>query len=834
MILSQNEVNIKGDGNMESIDLCGRWDAECLLGNENKFNFTGNVPGSALNDLIKAKKLPNDIFWRDNANTVSEYEKCNYVYRKNFDFNGEHKKTILRFERIDTYADIFLNGRKVYHCENGNICHEIDISDSVLQGNNLVEVYLYSPSEWVKDLPLRDGAFTRERMNTRRMQCTYGWDWVARFLTCGLGQCNINILDDFEIMSENVYIVTMDVDDESATVRADITFPFEYEGRVLEFLVLSPDGSVSCRTLKYCKEDFVRLDFDISAPQLWYPLGYGEQPLYTFVIKDGDRCVYSEKIGLRTVKIMQRADAVCSKSYELCLSIKNKEYDFNETFSEFVLKINGEKIFCRGANWVPCVPFGMGNIDSRQTEILELCAEAGVNMLRIWGGGAFESRHFYNECSRLGIMVTQDFLMACGTYPEEEDWFIEELKKEALYGVRLCRNQPCLVWWSGDNENAVNGSDSDVNYKGRRSAYEGIAPVLYREDPYRRFLPSSPYGGNRYASNTVGTTHNTQFLAQMFPFLLGEDLSDYKDEFKKYRARFIAEEPQMGAVSLPSLRRFMSENDIFNDDAMWRYHTKDNPGFSFTLFDCLSNVAEKILGPFTDPADKLFKLQYVQYEWIRTTLEQARRNAFFCSGIIYWMMNDCWPAASGWALIDYYNLPKNAFYAFKRCSKEMLTSIDYNDGIYSIYVINDGERKKIETDIKILSADRKTVKEYTKINAYAEKSSSSVIFEEEIFLAEKEVLICDVKSAQQSDRAFYIKGALEICPVEIDIAFDKEKGLVKVTANEKYVHAVVISGNLIFDDNCFSLLPHETRTISYRKLDANIDECLSVEAYTLV
>ena len=115
--------------------------------------------------------------------------------------------------------------------------------------------------------------------------------------------------------------------------------------------------------------------------------------------------------------------------------------------------------------------------------------------------------------------------------------------------------------------------------------------------------------------------------------------SDYKDEFKKYRARFIAEEPQMGAVSLPSLRRFMSENDIFNDDAMWRYHTKDNPGLGFTLFDCLSNVAEKILGSFTDPADKLFKLQYIQYEWIRTTLEQARRNAFFCSGIIFWMMN---------------------------------------------------------------------------------------------------------------------------------------------------------------------------------------------------
>ena len=818
---------------MKCIDLCGQWDAECLLGNESKFRFTGDVPGSAINDLIKSKKLPDDIFWRDNASAVSEYEKCNYVYKKKFEFSGERKKTIIRFERIDTYSDIFLNGRKIYHGENGNIRHEIDITDCVLQGSNFLEVYLYSASEWVKDKPMRRGAFTKERMNTRRPQCTYGWDWVARFLTCGLGQCSIIVFDDFEILPENVYIATIDADDESATVRVDITFNYEYEGRLLEFLILSPDDSVVCRALKYCKEDFIRLDFDVSAPQLWYPIGYGEQPLYTFAIKQGDDLVYSEKIGLRTVKIMQRIDPIGSKNYELARSIKNQEYDFNETFSEFVLKINGEKVFCRGANWVPCVPFGMGNIDLRQTEILELCAEAGVNMLRVWGGGAFESRHFYNECSRLGIMVTQDFLMACGTYPEEEDWFIEELKKEALYAARLCRNQPCLVWWSGDNENAVNGSDKDENYTGRRSAYEGIGPVLYREDPYRRFLPSSPYGGDRYASNTVGTTHNTQFLGQMFPFLLGDDLSDYKDEFKKLRARFIAEEPQLGAVSLPSLRRFMSENDIFNDDAMWRYHTKDNPGLKFTLFDCLSNVAEKILGSFTDSADKLFKLQYVQYEWIRTTMEQARRNSGFCTGIIYWMMNDCWPAASGWALIDYYNLPKNAFYAFKRCSKPLLTSIDRNNGVYRLYVINDGGKNRVEADVKILTADRKTVKEYAQINAYAERSSSSVVLEAENILADKEVLICDVKGEQGSDRAFYCQGALEICPVEIDIAPDKDNCSIRITAKEKYVHSVVLSGNLIFDDNCFSLLPYESRRISYRRIDSNIDECLSVEAYTL-
>ena len=190
---------------MRVIDLCGQWDAECLFDANNKFDFAGNVPGSAINDLINAKKLPENIFWRDHADAVLDYEKCNYVYKKTFDFHGEWKKIILHFERIDTYADIFLNGKKLYHSENGNIGHDIDITDTVLQGSNLVEVHLYSASEWVKDMPLRKGAFTRERMNTRRMQCTYGWDWTMRFVTCGIGNAYLRILDK-GIKTESVYV----------------------------------------------------------------------------------------------------------------------------------------------------------------------------------------------------------------------------------------------------------------------------------------------------------------------------------------------------------------------------------------------------------------------------------------------------------------------------------------------------------------------------------------------------------------------------------------------------------------------------------------------------
>ena len=817
---------------MKFVDLCGAWRGECIFSNQERLEFTADVPGSTIKDLINSGYLPSDLFWRDNADEVLKFEGCSYIYKKSFEFSGECKNALIRFERIDTYADVFLNGVKIYHSENGNIRHDIDVSGRLAQGNNDLEVCLYSPSEWVKDKPLRRGAFTQERMNTRRMQCTYGWDWVARFLCCGIGDCTLLIPEDVEL--PDVYIATLESDSESATVRVDITFPYEYEGRVLEFLIFDPYGDVVYRFLKYCDEALVRLDCDIQAPRLWYPLGYGDQPIYTFIIKDGENPICAESFGIRTVKIMQIKDKPGDKNHQLCLSIKNKEYDFNSEFSGFVVKINGERVFCKGANWVPCLPYATGNIDERQTEILELCAEAGVNMLRVWGGGAFETRHFYDECSRLGIMVTQDFLMACGAYPEEEEWFIEELQREALYAARLCRNQPCLVWWSGDNENAVKGSDLDADYRGRRSAYKGIAPVIYREDPYRRFLPSSPFGGNMYASNTVGTTHNTQYLGQLLEYIENGDLSEYKEEFKKYRARFIAEEPQLGAVSLPTLRRFMTDEDIFDNEKMWRYHTKSNPRLAKELFDYLCQMTEGVLGRFSDPHDKLFKLQYMQYEWLRVVMEQARRERELCSGIVFWMMNDCWPAASGWSLIDFYNIPKNAFYSFKRCAKPIIASVDFDGGVYRVYAINDGEKVEITLSVKILSADRRSIRECGAFEHLIPKYSATVVFEGEELLKDGEVLIADVEGAFGRDRAFYRHGGLEIAPVDIDFDIDSENCEITLSAKDKYVHAVTASGNAVFDDNCFSLLPYEARTVSYRPSADGLPIDISVKAYTLV
>jgi beta-mannosidase len=142
--------------------------------------------------------------------------------------------------------------------------------------------------------------------------------------------------------------------------------------------------------------------------------------------------------------------------------------------------------------------------------------KAGLNMLRVWGGGVFEENVFYDECDRLGILVAQDFLMACGLYPCEEEWFNRHLEKEALFAVKKLRNYACLVWWNGDNENAAVGSDDLKGYDGRKGVRGAIMPILRELDFKRNSFLSSPYGGELYASVTVGTTHNTQFMVPKY------------------------------------------------------------------------------------------------------------------------------------------------------------------------------------------------------------------------------------------------------------------------------------------------------------------------------
>ena len=786
------------------IDLCGNWNIQDDTG----VSYSGTVPGCVHTDLFTRE----DMFFEKNSEKCRFIEKHDWKYERTFTVKEMHANPVLVFEGLDTYCDIYLNQQKVGTAENMFIPHRFLVDGILREGENHLTVQFYSPIRMVEgkeDLP---GAFTRERMHTRRMQCTYGWDWVDRFVTCGIYR--------------PVYI-TVNIDQYSAQIKVVEHFKNYAQGSIVRTEIIAPWGEVlHCRE-HYCEEDESIFYFDIESPQLWYPRPYGDQPLYTLkVTVQGNEL--REKFGIRTVKLLQLKDKD-KKDIQKCKQLQKTEsgdyYDQNEEYSGFITIINGVKIFCTGANWVPCEPFPSAETDEKITKILEKAVNAGINMIRVWGGGLFEKQHFYAECDRLGILVTQDFLMACGKYPEEDAAFQEHLKREAEYAAILLRNHPSLVWWTGDNENAIMGDDSMSDYQGRISARKIIAPVLEALDYSREFLFSSPYGGKRYASKTVGTTHNTQFLWWIFRYMDRDDLSDYKEYWKEYTARFIAEEPAMGAICRKSLKEFLSEENIESYD-MWLAHTKTNPGLDKELFDIMLAFARKLFGEYSNWEDQYFKLKYMMYEWVRLTLGNARSNLWFNSGIVYWMLNDCWPAAMGWALCDYYNREKAGFYAIKAHGQNITSFVEKVETGYKLHVTNILDREiacQVRAKVLDLNTNRmQTILEENVILAGEHK---------EWFLAlqlqEQELIISEVTAEGIFQRNWYKEGLPVIKPCE-SVHMNRTADGIEVWS-ENYVHAVEIEGVEKLSDNYFSLLPGERRVITCSgNADANIG------GYTLI
>jgi len=806
--------------------LNGTWQGVCFSADgSEEFTFSGTVPGCVHTDLA-GSRLPADLNWRDNADLCQWIEDKDWVYSREFTLEEVPENACLVFEGLDTYAEVFLNGLHLGSVDNMFIAHRFPVESHLRLGENTLSVRFRSPVREVAGKPRRKASFgTFERIYTRRIQCTYGWDWVARFVTCGIWR-DVYLESRVGFGLKDAYIYTESIYPGGAQIVVEAEFENYQQGGVAELEIVDPEGKTVYRHSWFRREPDLKAYIDLPDARLWYPAGYGEQPLYTLRL-----CGREIPFGIRTVSIRQLPDAPGTAYHELCLTLKKspsgEEYDRNEEFSGFLLLVNDQPILCKGANWVPSEPFPSAETDGKLTELLELAREAGVNMLRVWGGGIFEKQHFYEECDRLGLLVTQDFLMACGHYPDEDEAFLEALGKETEFAALALRNHPCLMWWSGDNENAVRGSDLAEEYKGRTAIHRGIGPVLGKLDPRRRFLPSSPCYGDTYASKTVGTTHNTQYLgAEIFPYIMKTEMEDYKEYFSTLLARFIAEEPTCGATCLPSLKKFMTGADIFDSDEMWQYHTKSNPALSFTLFDMQLRFAEKVLGAFTDGHDRFFKLKYCQYEWIRVSMENIRRNRGFINGIVYWMWNDCWAASSGWSFVDYYCLPKASFYSFKRCAGQLLASIEKKDG-FRIHLCNDSPEER-SVDVKVFVLGGGTVWE-GQCAVKARDTALAVELSEDVLPAGG-LLLCQAQSGELHDRAFWRAGNLPLSPCAV--AWERKENAVTVRS-EGYVHAVELEGEYIFSDNYFSLLPGETRTVTLRPArDAQSDE-LAVRGYTL-
>ena len=443
----------------------------------------------------------------------------------------------------------------------------------------------------------------------------------------------------------------------------------------------------------------------------------------------------------------------------------------------------------------------------------------------------FEKRAFLDECDKQGILVCQDFLMACAGYPEKEAWFINELRLESEYAVKYMRNHPCLAWFHGDNENAVDGSDLIPDYIGRSSALDGIFPSIYKYSRNVPFLLSSPWGGNKFSSITAGTSHNTNFLGSIFEYAYSTDGSDYKEYLAQFTSRFVSEDPTFGAVCRESMLEFMSEEDLLGEDeSILLYHTKTNPGLPKEIYSYVRAFAESVLGGFVNGEDKYFKMKYIQCEWVRITYELVLRNLGYSNGIIYWMFNDCWPASLGWSFVDYYKRRKPSYYAFKRLSSDVTGSFELDGESFVISNTSDSEK---EVHVIIRALDMK--------GGYKTVDSADITLCVGAYCTERidisqisckdRLLISDVECSGKSHRSFLKGGNLHICKSDKYAVCDMTESCITVEALD-YLQVVELEGDFDFSDNYFTMLPGERKTVGFTER-GNSNTAISVKAYTL-
>jgi len=656
--------------------LGGSWKLSCLSNPGRGISgIHACVPGNVHTALLEAG-LIKDPFHGRNAELCQWVEDETWQYRSLFHLDGADIRRHMELvcDGLDTFADIVLNGNLVGHTENMFVPHVADVSDLLNAGSNELEIRFHPYKTWAegKNVEKYGGAFTNDRVHVRKAQCSFGWDWVYRFVGAGIWR-DIHLLA-YEVARIDDVRIQPRISKGTASVGVDIGCVGEVERALGAEIEIALQDELVARTSVMLKGRRTSASVVIPDPKLWWPNGYGEPHLYTARVrlKDRDRVLDERSIafGLRSVRIDQHPEAQ------------------GKTFH---VVVNDTPVFCKGANWIPSQILFGNETRQRYETLVRLARGGGYNMLRVWGGGVYEHDDFYDLCDRMGIMIWQDFMFACGRYPEDAA-FNQEVKQEAETVVRRLRNHPSIALWCGSNENLMHsGPGEDVI--GRHLHEELLPSVCKTLDPDRPYWPSSPYGGRTNMDRYEGDTRWTLFRSSD---LEKGDILESVRRHRAVKARFPSEVSAHGYPPRRTLREFLADEEL--DEAFGPTHRFHCDGFKImtmgppSFMDYIRVMAEKVFGVPDEPENLYRTRECVQAWFMQREAEHFRRQKWFCGGLLFWMYNDCWPAVSQ-SHVDYYLRPKASYFAAKRTFKPMLVSIEcYLDGVYPIWVCNDTPR----------------------------------------------------------------------------------------------------------------------------------------------
>ena len=672
------------------IDLCGTWElfwndgergvtvAEIATpGGEAIHPLEAEVPGEVHLDLMMAGLIEEPAVGL-NCLKARWVEETVWRYRRTFDCRALEtgERAHLVFEQLDLVATVYLNGEKVGSHANVFCPCRIDVTDRLREGENVLVVELDSGLFEACERPfegfgMHDYAKLNKRNWLRKTQSSFNWDWSQRLVNVGIsGPVRLEIcsevrVDRFVALAE----LSDDLTDGRVTGRLFVEgLDQETRKGVLSVGIEGTERTVDVRVEIGPGPNCIEASISLKSPELWWPIGHGDQNLYTvratLAAEGGVVAVERKKVGFRHVRVNQEPHP--------------------EGGNYFIIEINGKPIFCKGGNFVPADLIFARLDRARYDTLVDRALEANFNLLRIWGGGLYESDDFYEVCNEMGILVWQEFIFACAKYPATDEKFLESVKQEATHQVRRIAHHPSLIIWCGNNEMEWGchdwGYEKGVAYPDYAIFHLVLPRILKQEDGTRYYQPSSPYSPDHNPPNCddQGDQH---------PWAVGFRNTDFRD-YRQMICRFPNEGGILGPTALPTVKACLAPGQERVKSFSWEVHEN-----SISCRGWADGMLEQWLGKSIESMSLEEYVYYggiVQGEGLSEYIRNFRRRMFSSSSAIFWMYNDCWPMVRSWTIVDYYLRRTPCFHPVRRAFAPVAVVVAHEDGKLRVFGVNEG------------------------------------------------------------------------------------------------------------------------------------------------
>lgn len=792
---------------MKKILLSGKWTLKNPLTDA---IYKATVPGDVHNDLVKAKVIPNP-YYSDNANICGWVAEQDWIYEKKFNVSPQMLKNKIKlvFDGIDTFSEIYINGKKIADTNNMFLRYAFKINDFVTVGENTLTVKLISIRQKASEYPTEGyfGCFNVQRIFIRKAQCHFSWDWAPNFPAMGIWQdVRLEILPGNEISH---VVIKPELDGRAAIiVHLDKELnPFDVAGKSIRVRVFDQDTTIEKTVAVAGYKNICNIFVD--NVKLWWPKFLGEPHLYNYeitLIENGKEThTKAGRFGFRTVEHDQ------------------SPADTQKFYCKF--KINGKEIFLKGANWVPLDIMTGCITDEKYRKAISMAHEANFNCLRVWGGGIYEKDIFFDICDETGMLVWQDFQFACADIPDDYEGFTEQVIEEIEYQISRLQTRPSFFVATGGNEKT--GIYGQYKSRGDHLVYYTICGMCHHLDGTRPYMPSSPYSfgsiGNDLSS---GDSHVNSYE----PSIGKGRFTEFRDILAEREAPMASEIAVQGACRVDALKKYIPKKSLWPVNEIYNLHFTRNPydGYGGIPFvEKQIAAATEAFGEFEGLNGYVKHSMALHSEYVRADGEFHRSRKGDCGGAMFWMCSDIWPSGT-WALLDYYMIPKASYFAAKRAYKPITPIITkHKDGTFA-FVVNDTLLGTNGTlCLRYVDTLGKVYFEKSiEVSAGANASTKIVCVDDIIEYGTNRILVAEFISNGESTKTFFFPDlwkSVEWHDPKLEFSVERscdKCATVTITATAAYARMVNIivpefSGTYM-SDNFFDMEKGETRTIEIK------------------